>query len=197
VNRRLVYVLIGLALVAVIVIGLLQSKGGVAPNPSKIQSNAPSQAEVQKAFSGSPPPLASLHREANRLIPGGRHELERRLAKLHGYPVVVNLWGSWCGPCRIEFPSFQQQAVRFGSKVAFIGVNAKDNPGDAKHYLSQFPVTYPSVEDPNESVAHKLGTFGYPTTAYYSRSGKLLYRHQGVYQKESDLVSDIRRYTGA
>jgi cytochrome c biogenesis protein CcmG, thiol:disulfide interchange protein DsbE len=197
VSRPLVYTLIGLGLVAVIVIGLLQSKGGVAPNPNKIESKAPSAAVVRKAFQGSPAPLATLHREADRLIPGGRSELERQLAKLRGHPVVVNLWGSWCGPCRIEFPSFQQQAVRFGARVAFLGVNAKDNHGDAVRYLRKFPVTYPSVEDPDESVAHKLHTLGYPTTVYYDRSGKKVFVHQGVYADEKDLVDDIRRYTSA
>ncbi|HEY3019089.1 MAG TPA: TlpA disulfide reductase family protein [Solirubrobacteraceae bacterium] len=194
--RRLVYALIGLGLVGVIVIGLTQSKGGVAPNPNELRSRAPGAAEVRRAFDGSPPALAELHREADRLIPGGRKELQRRLRELRGHPVVVNLWGSWCGPCRLEFPSFQVQAVRFGRRVAFLGVNAKDNRGEAKAFLRKFPVTYPSVEDPDESVAGKLGTRGYPTTVYYDRAGKQLFVHQGVYRDEADLVADIRRYTG-
>ena len=195
-TRRLVYALIGLGLVAVVVIGLTQKKGSVAPNPNKITSNAPPPAAVSKAFHGSPPPLAALHREANRLIPGGRKELERRLAALKGHPVVVNVWGSWCGPCRIEFPDFQQQAVRFGSRVAFLGVNAKDNRGDAKRFLRKFPVTYPSIEDPDESVAHKVHAVGYPTTVFYDRAGKQVYIKQGNYFRASDLAADIRRYTG-
>jgi len=194
--RRLVFALIGLGLVAVIVIGLTQSRGGVAPNPNELKSRAPSAAEVRRAFAGSPPALAGLHREANRLIPGGRKELQRQLRGLRGHPVVVNLWGSWCGPCRVEFPSFQTQAVRFGRRVAFLGVNAKDNAGDARTFLRKFPVTYPSVEDPDESVAGKLGTRGYPTTVYYDRAGKQVFVHQGVYLDESDLVADIRRYSG-
>jgi cytochrome c biogenesis protein CcmG, thiol:disulfide interchange protein DsbE len=194
--RRVVYVLIGLGLVAVIVIGLTQSKGGVAPDPNKISSKAPPAAQVRRAFAGSPAPLAALHGEANRLIPGGNGELQRRLAKLRGYPVVVNVWGSWCGPCRIEFPSFQQAAVRFGRKVAFVGVNAKDNHGDAAKYLRQFPVTYPSIEDPNDAVAHDLHAIGYPTTVYYDRNGKQVFVHQGVYPNDADLTADIRRYTG-
>jgi cytochrome c biogenesis protein CcmG, thiol:disulfide interchange protein DsbE len=196
VSRRLVYALIGLGLVAVVVIGLTQKKGSVAPNPNKIESKAPSRAAIAKAFKGAPPRLAALHRQANRLIPGGRKELERQLAKLRGYPVVVNVWGSWCGPCRIEFPDFQQEAVRFGSRVAFLGVNAKDNRGDAERFLRSFPVTYPSIEDADESVAHKVHAIGYPTTLFFDRHGKQRFIKQGNYFRGSDLAADIRRYTG-
>jgi cytochrome c biogenesis protein CcmG/thiol:disulfide interchange protein DsbE len=193
--RRLVYALIGVGLVAIIVIGLAQSKGGGGPNPNAIVSKAPSQGTVDAAFKGSPAPLAKLHREANEIIPGGRPELQRQLAALKGYPVVVNVWGSWCGPCRLEFPSFQQQAVKFGSKVAFLGVNARDNRGAAKTFLKQFPVTYPSVEDVNESVLGRLGGRGYPSTAFYDKQGKLVFLHQGLFRSDAELADAIRRYT--
>jgi thiol-disulfide isomerase/thioredoxin len=192
--RRLVYALIGVGLVAIIVIGLTQSKGGGGPNPNAIVSKAPSRATVDAAFKGSPAPLAKLHREANEILPGARPELQRQLAALKGYPVVVNVWGSWCGPCRLEFPSFQQQAVKFGSKVAFLGVNARDNRGDAQTFLKQFPVTYPSVEDVNESVLGRLGGRGYPSTAFYDRQGKLVFLHQGLFRSDAELADAIRRY---
>ena len=194
--RRLVYALIGLGLVAIIVIGLTQSKGGSAPNPNEIKSRAPSASAVRRAFAGSPPPLAALHRRANKLIPGGRDELNRQLAALRGHPVVVNIWGSWCGPCRLEFPSFQVSAVRHGRQVAFLGVDARDNRGDAKGFLRDFPVTYPSVEDPDESVLGRLGGRGYPSTAYYDRAGKMVFLHQGPYRTDADLNADIRRFAG-
>ena len=193
--RRLVFALIGLGLVAIIVIGLTQSKGG-GPSENDVVSKAPSQEEVDKAFAGSPAPLAKLHSRANQLIPGARKELQSQIRALKGYPVVVNIWGSWCGPCRIEFPSFQQQAVKFGSKVAFLGVNARDNPGDAKSFLRDFPLTYPSVEDHDEAVLGRLHGRGYPSTVYFDRKGKQVYIKQGQYLSEDDLVADIHRYTG-
>src|SRR3954471_15466285 len=92
--RRLVFALIGVGLVAIIVIGLTQSKGGGGPSENQVRSNAPSQAEVDKAFAGSPAPLAKLHSQANQLLPGARTELRRQIRALKGYPVVVNIWGS-------------------------------------------------------------------------------------------------------
>jgi cytochrome c biogenesis protein CcmG/thiol:disulfide interchange protein DsbE len=194
--RRLVFALIGLGLVAIIVIGLTQSKGGAGPNPNDIVSKAPSASAVSKAFAGSPPPLAALHRRANEIIPGGRAELQRQIKALKGYPIVVNVWGSWCGPCRLEFPSFQQQAVRYGRRVAFLGVDARDNRGAATKFLRDYPVTYPSVEDGDESVLGRLGGRGYPSTAFYDRRGKLVTLHQGLFRSDAELSDAIRRYAG-
>jgi cytochrome c biogenesis protein CcmG, thiol:disulfide interchange protein DsbE len=192
--RRLVFALIGLGLVAIVVIGLTQSEGGVAPNPNEIESRAPSEAEVRQAFADAPPALDRLHERANEIIPGGRREYERQLDALRGHPVVVNFWGSWCGPCRLEFPVFQQQAVEFGDRVAFLGVNARDNREEAEEFLAEFPVTFPSVEDGSGGIASRLGARGYPTTAFYDERGERVSVHQGIYERDEDLAAAIRRH---
>jgi thiol-disulfide isomerase/thioredoxin len=162
---------------------------------SQPHSAAPSRSAVTSAFKDAPAPLRSLHAEANRLLSGGPNAFERRLASLRGYPVVVNKWASWCGPCQFEFPAFQRAAVAFGSKVAFIGVDGKDANGAASAFLRKFPVTYPSYTDPKESIARKLEavTF-YPQTLYFNRQGKQVFDHAGAYKSASALERDIRRY---
>jgi thiol-disulfide isomerase/thioredoxin len=162
---------------------------------SEPKSASPGAAATRKVLVGSPAPLAALHRQANRLLPGGADAFKKRLAELKGYPVVVNKWASWCGPCRTEFPHFQRQALKHGRRIAFLGVNSNDNDGAAARFLKQFPVSYPSYKDPNLKVAAVFkGVVAFPTTAFYDSKGKLAYLKQGGYLREADLVADLRRY---
>ena len=179
------------ALVAVLAIGLVQAGGGAGER----ESAAPSSAEVDRRLDGAPEPLARLHRQANEILPGGSLAFRKRLEALRGYPIVVNKWASWCAPCRAEFPDFQRAALKHGKRVAFIGVDSNDNRDDAKAFLEEFPVPYPSYDDPNNTIAAVFnGVAAFPTTAFYDRTGKLTFLHQGQYPNGEQLDIDIRRY---
>ena len=146
-------------------------------------------------LAGAPAPLAAVHEQSNELLGGGAKGFERRIRALRGYPVVVNKWASWCGPCRFEFPFFQQQAGKRAKSVAFLGVNSDDNDDNAKEFLGKFPVPFPSYTDPSLEVAAVFnGVQAFPTTAFYDRKGDLAYVHQGGYATEAKLAADIDRY---
>jgi cytochrome c biogenesis protein CcmG, thiol:disulfide interchange protein DsbE len=104
------------------------------------------------ALAGSPPPLAALHKQADELLPGGKDVFEKRIAALKGYPVVANLWASWCDPCRREFPTLQKLSARYGKQVAFLGVNSQDSDDAAATFLAEAPLSYPSYTDPGGDV---------------------------------------------
>ena len=151
--------------------------------------------DYAKALAGSPPPLAALHKQANQLLDGGQDALDERIATLHGYPVVVNFWASWCLPCRQEFPVLQRLSARYGKKVAFVGVNSEDSNDAATTFLEEEPVPYPSYTDPNKDILNSLKAYGgLPDTAYYDRSGNLVNLKQGPYRDDSELEEDVRRY---
>jgi thiol-disulfide isomerase/thioredoxin len=161
------------------------------------KSDAPSAGAQAAAFKGSPAPLVSLHLQANQLLGGGVTAFRKRMAVLNGYPVVVNKWASWCGPCQIEFPAFQKAAVKYGRQVAFLGIDGKDGNGAAAAFLHRFPVTYPSYTDPNESIAraYQASTY-YPQTLFFTKHGHKTYvfDHAGPYETAAALEQDIRRY---
>lgn len=151
--------------------------------------------DYARALTGSPAPLAALHRQADELLPGGLGAYERRLAGLAGYPAVVNVWASWCGPCRSEFPLFQQASAKYGKRVAFLGVDKQDSDDAAKTFLEEAPVPYPSYADPDARIADEVGAdLGVPDTAFYDRAGKLTYLKQGPYSDLAALRADIARY---
>lgn len=114
---------------------------------------------------------------------------------LRGYPVVINQWASWCGPCRFEFPFFQHLARRYRGEVAFLGVDSKDSASEPQRFLKQLPVPYPSYYDPATAIARVFdGGQYWPTTVFFNRTGRLTYVHQGAYATERALGADIVRF---
>jgi cytochrome c biogenesis protein CcmG, thiol:disulfide interchange protein DsbE len=154
-----------------------------------------SHPDYERALAGAPPRLAAIHAQANRLLPGGVEDYERRIASLRGHPVVVNVWASWCGPCRFEFPAFQRLSASYGKRVAFLGIDSEDSEDAARTFLRESPVPYPSYSDPDKEIAESIGVeFGLPDTAFYDRGGELVHLRQGPYEDEAELRADIERY---
>lgn len=190
--RRALVALAVVALGVVLFVGLRSAP----KQDTDVQNAAPSPEEVSKAFAGSPAALAKLHDQKDRIIGGSQKALKRTIRDLRGYPVVVNLWASWCTPCRAEFPIFQTTAVDYGRRVGFLGVLIQDKRPSAERFLREYPLTYPSIDDPGRHVFADLKAAGVPTTAFFDRAGKLAFLHQGVYRKKEDLHQDIRQYLG-
>ena len=193
IGKRSIGLLCGLAVLA----GALAVAGCAGSNNGNPDSRLTAQQATQP-ISGAPPQLAAIRSQGNQLLGGGKDAFDQRLQALHGTPVVVNKWASWCGPCRFEFPWFQSLAQKQGGRVAFLGVNSNDSEGSAKQFLSELPLPYPSYSDPNLDIAQDLGgpPQAFPTTTFYDRSGKQVFSHPGVYPDEQALVADVNRYAG-
>jgi cytochrome c biogenesis protein CcmG, thiol:disulfide interchange protein DsbE len=188
-------IVIGLvAVAAVVVVGLTQA-GGNADSPTTTKSLTVE--EVRAPLAGQPPNLAQLHERSGELVSGGLAQFDRELKSLRGTPVVVNLWASWCGPCRFEIPFMQRAFREHGTKVAFLGVNSDDSEGNATRMIGDLPMPYPSVVDDRANLAGRLGARGLPVTVFYDADGKEEYVHQGAYRDEDQLSEDIEKYTSA
>lgn len=95
-------------------------------------------------------------------------------------PVVMNVWASWCIPCRSEAPLLQRAHDLFGDRVRFIGINVGDTQEGARAFLSEFDLPFEHYFDPSRSVPASLGGSGVPLTYIFAANGELVYFQPGV-----------------
>jgi len=120
--------------------------------------------------SGTPEPLPA----PGSLVPVSAAAFQGILVAQHGTPVVVNVWASWCGPCRVEAPLLQRASERYGERVVFLGVDARDREADARGFLRRYAITYPNLVDDGDAITGLLGLRGFPTTYIFDRSGRVM-----------------------
>lgn len=102
------------------------------------------------------------------------------LSSFRGHPIVLNFWGSWCAPCQQEMPVLAAAAHREGTRVTFLGVDLEDTRNGAQAMLTRYAVSYPSVFDPNDTLAAPYQVVGSPTTVFIDSKGDVVGRVQGA-----------------
>ncbi len=100
-------------------------------------------------------------------------EFEGILVGLRGQPVVVNIWASWCAPCRTEMPLLQDAADTYAGRAVILGLASKDDKVEAEKFLNELGLTYPNVFDSNGDARVALGLTAYPTTYVFGRDGEM------------------------
>lgn len=109
-----------------------------------------------------------------QLVPTTLAEFEGILVGLRGQPVIVNIWASWCAPCRAEMPLLQRAADEYSGEVTVLGVDSRDSTGPAADFLNDVGVDYPNVFDRTGAIRKALGLRGFPTTYFIDRRGKIV-----------------------
>ena len=119
------------------------------------------------------------------------------LSQWRGQVVVINFWGSWCGPCTGEAQSLEQAYRDYkGKGVEFLGVDIRETPAQAESFTRAHHVTYPNLSDPSNLLAlrfHGMSPNATPTTIVLDASGRIAARHSGaiLYTALRDLIDRV------
>lgn len=105
---------------------------------------------------------------------------EVALSDYEGRIVVLNFWGSWCGPCRAEAPDLQDIYAQYGGDVVVFGVNWLDIEDEALAFMEEFGITYPNAPDIGEKVAERYNIEGAPETFVINREGIVAQTYLGM-----------------
>ncbi len=132
---------------------------------------AATRRDDQSSFvaAGLPHPIPT----AGELTPLSADQFEGVLVGLRGTPVIVNIWASWCAPCRTETPLLERTWESGAGGVVIIGVASKDSAGPARQFMDEFAVTFPNVFDESGDIRRRLGLRGFPTTYVFDVDGNL------------------------
>jgi len=100
-----------------------------------------------------------------------------------GHPVILNFWGSWCGPCQEEMPLLAKTADEIGrsGRIRFLGVDLEDvHRSAALAMMTRYGTPYPSGYDPDDSVTSEFKVVGTPTTIFIDSQGHVVGRFAGA-----------------
>lgn len=93
------------------------------------------------------------------------------LGSLRGHPVLVNVWATWCGPCRREMPALAALARHYQGRVLVIAVDQGEDPEVVKAYVKQFGVGFPVAVDREQRLGTALHLIGMPSSFFVDRNG--------------------------
>ncbi len=111
-------------------------------------------------------------------------------------PAIVNVWGSWCGPCKEEMPLFVEFYAKAKDKVTLLGIDVEEaNVSDGRHFVETRGITWPNLYDPDGRTASALG-MGVPITYFVDAQGATVYKKFGVITLVGELEALKERYLG-
>jgi thiol-disulfide isomerase/thioredoxin len=148
--------------------------------------------QIAPASRGAAPSISGTTLQGARLA----------LSEYRGDIVVMNVWGSWCSDCRAEEPALEETYERYkGEHVQFVGINTRDDNAAALAYASSFGMTYPSLQDPDETLLLRfksiLPSGSIPSTVIVDKQGKVAARIIGsISEPELDHLLDGVLRTG-
>lgn len=196
-TRRLAYLLVPLLLTVAGCTASTEEPAGPAPatraeRPSPFAdcaplTAAPPSAPAPSGASGDPLPDLALS-----CFTGGAPV---KVRDIRG-PAVINVWASWCPPCRKELPAFQRLSERAGGRFQVIGVNSRDSRGGAQSIGEDFGVRFPMLVDQGDAFERALGRNAFPLTVLVDADGRIRHTDSTGALDDARLAELVRTHLG-
>jgi cytochrome c biogenesis protein CcmG/thiol:disulfide interchange protein DsbE len=132
------------------------------------------------------PPAVAMEPYKAQLLDGSPFDL----ASERGHVVFLNVWATWCLPCRAEIPELNKLHEKYaarGFKVVGVSVD-EGNPDGVKQFVNEQKITYPIVLDPDGKLATLLNTSVIPTSIVVDKKGDVVWKHYGVVKTTDDTL---------
>jgi thiol-disulfide isomerase/thioredoxin len=109
-------------------------------------------------------------------------------------PLIVNVWGSWCGPCKQEMPYFVEFYQQASGKVKLLGIAVEEAKAqDSKDFIIAYGITWPNLYDAKGVTRGTFG-MGVPVTWFIDEQGTVVYKHIGVVKSTEELIDLTAKY---
>ena len=202
-KKKIVLLILALALVGLLVAaGILYQDLGeeMAPDQLAVQTQPTTEAPT------TVPTETTLPTETTEaqivLAPDFTvYDLEgnpHKLSDFFGKPIVVNFWASWCGPCKMEMPDFEEKYLELGEEVQFLMVNLTDGQREtvevASSFIAEQGYTFPVFYDTTLEAANTYGVYSIPTSYFINAKGEPIAQAQGAIDSDTlqrgiDMIS--------
>jgi thiol-disulfide isomerase/thioredoxin len=111
-------------------------------------------------------------------------------------PALINLWASWCSPCRVELPAFQRLAGRLHDRLHVIGVVSQDDRDAAQSLAEDLGLSFPTVYDRQGALLPRVGGAGLPATVFVDAAGRISYVYNSVPLDDTALARLVKQHLG-